>query len=142
MTPSKLQVSLLLCSLALLFPCFVNGKYYGPDIDKVGKMCNATKEDVQVLKNYDIPSTEIGKCLMKCLTVKLGMVDALGKYSKDGTDVVFKEYWPEMPLNIRSAIIDKCYNEALKISNELGTCDYYYKIEICFNSELKRYGMF
>ncbi|VVC41776.1 Pheromone/general odorant binding protein [Cinara cedri] len=138
----KLQVSVLWCGLALLCSSFVNGKYSAEDVDLFGNLCNATKEDMDVVKNYDVPSTETGKCFMKCLCEKSGMLDSYGKYSRTGTKEVLTKYWPETPVNIITKVNDACYMESLKISpTELGTCNYYYKVKKCLNTQYKRYGM-
>ncbi|VVC30725.1 Pheromone/general odorant binding protein [Cinara cedri] len=136
---SKLLVSLLFC---LLCPCFVYGKYSAEDVVELGKLCNATKEDIDVMKDYSIPSTETGKCFMKCLCEKLDMLNSYGEYSKARTMEMLKKYWPETPANIAAKVNDVCYGEALKISpTESGTCNYYYKIKSCMNTQYKRNGM-
>lgn len=50
-------------------------------IDQVVKKCQetekATDQDVQELRNYDVPSTDTGKCLRACTMETFGMVSVL-----------------------------------------------------------------
>ncbi|VVC35804.1 Hypothetical protein CINCED_3A007930 [Cinara cedri] len=133
----------VLCGLVLLCSCFVNGKYNATDVENFGKLCNATQEDIAVALNYNIPSTETGKCFMKCIAGLVDMISSENKFVKSKLQAVLTTYFSETPIDTILKIIEICYNETASITSptELASCDYYYKSFLCFNIQYKLNGM-
>ncbi|VVC29376.1 Pheromone/general odorant binding protein [Cinara cedri] len=139
MNPSKYHVTLL---LVVSLCCLVTGRFTTEQIDQYGKACNASEEDLAVAKQYKVPTSESGKCLMKCMISKLGLLNDDGTYNKQGTEEALKKYWSEWPVNKIEQINDKCYEEAKKVSSTVvSTCIYSYHVMACINTQAKILGV-
>ncbi|XP_050548076.1 uncharacterized protein LOC126909684 [Daktulosphaira vitifoliae] len=134
----QLFYSLILLSITIL----VCGRFTPEQIDFYGKECNASQEDLQIAKEYKVPTSELGKCLMKCMISKLGMLNSDGTYNKTGTFEALKQYWQEWPIDKVELINNKCHSEASKASPDvIATCNYAFEVMACINIEAKTLGV-
>jgi len=142
MISSKVRTSLLL-AVALLSPLlFVTGRFTTEQIDELGKACNASEDDLTVAKTYQVPASESGKCLMKCMISKLGLLNDDGTYNKTGMGEALKKYWLEWPLDKIELINNKCHDEAKNVSSEvIVTCNYAYEVMACINVQARNLGL-
>ncbi|NP_001155983.1 odorant-binding protein 11 precursor [Acyrthosiphon pisum] len=109
MSSSTFYITLLF-GIAMLISCGY-GIFTTEQIDYYGKACNASEDDLIVLKSYKVPSTETGKCLMKCMITKLGLLNDDGSYNKTGMEAGLKKYWSEWATEKIETINEKCYEE-------------------------------
>ncbi|XP_025421304.1 uncharacterized protein LOC112691341 [Sipha flava] len=139
MTLSKVLILLpLFVGLLMLSPYFVSGRFTTEQIDQLGKACNASEDDLVIAKSYAVPTSESGKCLMKCMINKLGMLNDDGTYNKTGTKLALKKHWSEWPEDLINKINDSCYEEAQKVSLDvIATCGYAYEVTACINKRTK-----
>nr|AEX65663.1 odorant binding protein 3 isoform 1 [Drepanosiphum platanoidis] len=122
--------------IAMLISCGY-GRFTTDQIDYYGKACNASEDDLVVVKSYKVPSTETGKCLMKCMITKLGLLNDDGSYNKTGMEAGLKKHWSEWSTEKIENINNKCYEEALLVSKEVvATCNYSYTVMACLNKQL------
>jgi len=134
--------SLLFVCLALSITYTVVGRYTPEQIDQLGKACNASEDDLTVAKAYKVPTSETGKCLMKCMINKLGMLNDDGTYNKNGTEDALRKYWSEWANESITQINNQCYDEAKLVSPDvITTCNYAYEVMACLNKQAKLLGV-
>nr|WMS58727.1 odorant-binding protein 4 [Neotoxoptera formosana] len=129
--------TMMLLGIAMLISCSF-GKFSTEQIDYYGKACNGSEDDLAIVKNYKVPTSETGKCLMKCMITKLGLLNSDGSYNKTGMEAGLKKYWSEWSTDKIETINNKCYEEALSVSKDvIATCNYSYAVMACLNKQLK-----
>nr|AGE97633.1 odorant binding protein 3 [Aphis gossypii]AGP04977.1 odorant-binding protein BP3 [Aphis gossypii] len=127
----------LMFGIAMLISCSF-GRFTTEQIDHYGKACNATEDDLVIVKSYKVPTSDTGKCLMKCMISKLGLLNDDGSYNKTGMEAGLKKYWSEWSTDTIESINNKCYEEALLVSKDIiATCNYAYVVMACLNKQLK-----
>ncbi|XP_050442808.1 uncharacterized protein LOC126846940 [Adelges cooleyi] len=141
---TQIQTRRLFAGLMMLLSVVAatNGRFTPEQIDELGKACNASEEDLAIAKAYKVPTTETGKCLIKCMISKLGLLNADGSYNKIGTAAALKQYWTEWSHDKIELINDKCYAEASTAAPDvIPTCNYAYSVMACINLEAKNLGI-
>ncbi|VVC26092.1 Pheromone/general odorant binding protein [Cinara cedri] len=78
---------------------FKEGLYTAEQVDDYAKLCNASEEESDVFKNYNVLSTESGK------------LDSDGKYTRYNISEMAKKFFPETALDTIEIVNDICYNE-------------------------------
>ncbi|XP_016660903.2 uncharacterized protein LOC100575313 [Acyrthosiphon pisum] len=135
MSSSTFYITFLF-GIAMLISCGY-GTFTTEQIDYYGRACKASEDDLVVVKSYKVPSTETGKCLMKCMITKLGLLNDDGSYNKTGMEAGLKKYWSEWSTEKIEAINNKCYEEGLLVPKEVvATCDYSYTVMACLNKQM------
>ncbi|VVC43934.1 Pheromone/general odorant binding protein [Cinara cedri] len=124
--------------LVLTTPDYVSARFTTVQIEALGRACHASAADLAVAKAYQVPTTQSGKCLMKCMINKLKLLNIDGTYNKKGVELALKQYWPEWPLDKILLINSKCFDESKRVPlAKAATCDYAYEVMACINTQAK-----
>lgn len=143
-----LQVSSFKLLLFISFCLLVNNilritAYSKNDLDDLGKTCNASKADLEVTKQFEVPDSASGKCFVKCILTTLGLMNAAGEIDKEASIQGMIKYWPNFSSELNSQIAIQCYNEVSPNHKELtGSCELAYRMLKCLNVESRKHGYY
>nr|XP_018896266.1 PREDICTED: uncharacterized protein LOC109029981 [Bemisia tabaci]QHB15698.1 SP19.1 [Bemisia tabaci] len=113
------------------------------EMDQLAVACNGQKADIDVMKQWRVPSSDSGKCLMKCLTDYYKMFDSEGKYSLKNTEDSLYKAWSEKPKEHMPIIAQHCDNMMRSAPKEnLGSCQMSYDTMKCINEKAWELGWF
>uniref|UniRef100_A0A1B6CB65 Uncharacterized protein n=1 Tax=Clastoptera arizonana TaxID=38151 RepID=A0A1B6CB65_9HEMI len=106
---------------------------------KCREKSGATKEDIHSIAIREIPDSETGKCMLKCMEENSGIIYN-GQFSAENTKkMLLKHYsntkWVLEDINIA---IQNCQDFSDSIpAYSRGTCDYAWVLATCLNENLK-----
>nr|WMY18656.1 odorant-binding protein [Paracoccus marginatus] len=104
----------------------------------MSKNCNAVDADTKIVLQYQVPSSDSGKCLMLCYLKELKMLDSNEKYSESLSLEAFKGFWTQYSADVLQEVNSKAAIFAKGIDSKSGTCDYGYEIMKFINAEFIR----